>query len=106
MSEKDDEKEIGDILLAIPLAAGSMAIHAFALRSMWGWFVTPTFGVEAPTALTCVGLFFVVSMFRTTGRASPKGTISYGVLVGAFAALMIWGVAWIVHMAQVNYGAS
>lgn len=41
------------------LAAGLMAWHVYALTVMWGWFVTPLFGLDTPSMSAMGGLFLI-----------------------------------------------
>lgn len=39
-------------------------INAYVINTLWGWFVTPVFGISAPGMILCYGLDIFVSYVR------------------------------------------
>ena len=52
---------VGIGLLAIaPLAV----LNGWVITVMWGWFITPQFGLVAPSLVNAIGLALFVGLFR------------------------------------------
>lgn len=60
-------------VIGIPLVAlvGGV-IEAWGIYVLWGWFVTPVFGIPVPTKLACYGLALVAALFFHQSETLPR----------------------------------
>ncbi len=89
-------------LLAMTISFANFVLRGFVLQALWGWFVTPTFGVQPPGVAVCVGLFLVVMVFREVPRRKleDKDRESLAVLITAelLSTGVAFGLGWVVHL--------
>lgn len=63
--EKNDEgaaEALGclAVVLSLPLI---ILLRGFVMSILWGWFVTPVFGISSPGLAACLGLSITVDAF-------------------------------------------
>jgi phosphate/sulfate permease len=82
-------------LIALPFA---ILWNAFVGNVLWGWFVTPVFGIAAPGVALFFGLAMIIRYltFRYEYKAEEKtethmlSEILFSLIFPAFALLMGW----------------
>ena len=83
------------ILLALPIGLVLGLYFAWVASILWGWFITPVFGIEV-TILQLYGIMLVVSLLRPTynsiAKEKPENQIAYYML----SPLLTLGVGYIV----------
>jgi hypothetical protein len=95
----DREAAVGCIT-AIPVAILAFVVKAWALVILWGWFITPTWHVDAPTKTVALGLSILWGTLTHDPGAARKDTDdeSYwttytAILVGPVVSV---GLGWLV----------
>jgi hypothetical protein len=87
------------IAMFLLLLAG-LALNAFVLVQLWGWFVVPTFGLVALSFLQAMGLVITVSFLTKQVATNYKGLEIDGAksLRSIFTQpMLVLFVAWIVQ---------
>ena len=87
------------IAMFLLLLAG-LALNAFVLVQLWGWFIVPTFGLVALSFLQALGLVITVSFLTNQVATNYKGLEIDGAtsLRSIFLQpLLVLFVAWIVQ---------
>jgi putative Mn2+ efflux pump MntP len=79
---------LGLIALAFGLAAAQMLTGGWACVVLWRWFVTPIFGIVAPSYLQSMGLILFVSLF-TMQSAKTKDDRDASEKIGAAIASVL-----------------
>lgn len=74
--------------------------NGWALSVLWGWFVTPIFGITAPTIPMAIGFSLVVGMFSSSSSSSDKEK-STGQIIGSIIGVAIFRPAFAVFMGWV-----
>jgi hypothetical protein len=94
-------KETGCLLMGLGvgalLVAGAM-LNGWVLTMLWGWFVSPLFGLPPLSIPQAIGLCLVVSMMVGTSRASKDSDKDWTNLlaVGVGTPLLVLAMGWIV----------
>lgn len=89
----------GALLIAIVIVWGAFWT-GLTLSALWGWFITPVFGLPALSIAQAYGLALVAWALRGT-RHEPKSDDGFGVLVAKclttppFAAGLFMLVGWV-----------
>lgn len=78
--------------LVFAVSISVTVLRAFVINILFGWFVTPAFGLEVPSLAATIGVLFLISLI-TTKRADLedmdiKVEISHG-LISPFIYLAI-----------------
>jgi hypothetical protein len=103
MSQKnDDVKTCAALIVAAPFLVAALvllaALNGWVLHVLWGWFVTPTFGVAAPSVAMCLGLGLTANLFIHTGDSTKEKAWWKPLLEGFLRAVVVLGVGYIVHL--------
>jgi hypothetical protein len=85
------------VLIALPAAIW----QAFVAHILWGWFVTPAFGIEAPAIVHLAGVMLLISMpiarYRRDDGADAKwllGAIIFSIVMPSSSLLL----GWVLHL--------
>lgn len=90
------------ILLGLVLWLPATAWLAYAASLLWGWFITPTFGIPVPGLWMIAGLLLVMRLPDIT-RPSDTDTrdlrekVNDSIATAAIAPLFLIGFGWICH---------
>lgn len=89
------------LLAALVLVLPVFAWQAFVLASMWGWFVTSTFGVPVPNLWAMAGLMLLLRLLAGGFKGgNDKGTtterIADMVGTGFVVPAVALGIAWVI----------
>jgi hypothetical protein len=88
-------------LVVVALFIPSALLNAWALRILWGWFITPEFGLAVPGYWMAAGLSmtvrFVTSQYSEDHRKWNE-KMMYSISLPLFAVLF----GWIVHALAVR----
>lgn len=93
-------------LLGLPLLFVLLyAFHGFTIAVFWAWFVTPLFGIKAPSIAACIGLGLLgktllgVQAATTNIKKEYREYDSTAEFVGMLILTgFIWLVAFICHL--------
>lgn len=74
------------MISAVILVCSTIGIplHVFVSQKLWGWYVTPEFGIDPPSLLFFYGAALLVSMFKNH-TISPNKDSEEVKLAKAFA---------------------
>ena len=94
---------VGGCTLVIVALIGGIVVQGFTLSILWGWFVTPIFGLPALTIAQAYGIALVFHAIRGYKEPAqtdkdPNGsnaTLKLMVILVAHPAMLI-GLGWIV----------
>ncbi len=62
-------------LLTLLLAISADIFGATYLYKAWGWFITPTFGMNAPNIATIFGLILIYTFFKGFKKREDEDVI-------------------------------
>jgi hypothetical protein len=83
---------IGILFVMFLVIVISTVLSGFVIQIMWGWFVTPLFGILPPTVAQAIGLSLFVGLFRAVenrGQGTDDGTPkTEKILTGIFVAVV------------------
>jgi hypothetical protein len=75
------------------------ALDAFAIHTIWGWFVTPAWGIAAPSLMAAWGLAIIVHLLipaadvkKDKAAGEKWGSVIGALLRGPFAIAVAWVV--------------
>lgn len=98
---------IGAVLGAIAAVFGltfiALLFNAYVAVKLWGWYITPTFHVPAPSYLVAVGIGLFVSLYTKRSSDSADETLTVKVDQTKFSLgfiatpLLVWFLGWIIH---------
>jgi hypothetical protein len=85
------EETGAEIALGLVLSVAGAIVRGWVLKVMWGWFLTPAFGVSAPGIAVCLGISLVLTMLVGTDSLAARGTKqdSRGVLALGLATIFV-----------------
>ena len=76
MSDSNEKAEMVGCAVLIPMLIVSVLLKAWAITTLWGWFITPTWNMAPPSRSVAVGLSILIQMLvgqhQTSGK---KGSI-------------------------------
>ena len=89
----------GAILLSIPLALWA----AFCVTPVWGWFITPVFGVPTPSLWMLAGVLLVARIPVVGLKSETDGKNGFEKLTYTLAFSVVWPpltfvAGWIYHL--------
>jgi hypothetical protein len=92
------------VLVVLACGVPSMLLGAHVLRELWGWYVTTTWDVAAPSMPAAYGLVLIARFFSSLPREREEDkdrklldvTIR-GVLAPPIKYLGLWGFGALVH---------
>jgi len=67
--EKTSSGEVVVLIVAYPFAA---MWHGFVGKTLWGWFVVPTFGLPMLTLPVAIGLGLTISFWAVNVNVQPR----------------------------------
>ena len=94
------------LLIAAVIATYGVLVSGYVLSILWGWFITPVFGVVAPSVLACAGLAMFTGFLSgntiRTALSSTSASVEKGSPVAKLFAVLIspWMVlftGWVIH---------
>ncbi len=101
----DATASIGTLLIAflvvLAIAIPASLWVAYAATVLWGWFVTPTFGIAVPGVWTMFGLFILARLPFSKANAESESGVDWDkvwrecvhVAVGPAIALLLGWIA-------------
>ncbi len=99
-----DELTVGCLLVLATLPFLMLA-NGWTLHLLWGWFLTPTFGISSPGIVGCLGIALLISyMFHNHAREKPDSELSFlsRLVVKITTPIVVAGVTilfgWILHL--------
>lgn len=104
MSNKPDDRDVAlGCLLMILLIPSVIAFNGYTLHVLWGWFLTPAFGVDPPDVVLCIGLALLVGMFVNVDIAKSKDEgfwegLAISVLKPIFVNLFALAFGWVLTL--------
>ena len=81
-------------------------VSAIILSALWGWFLTPLFGVPVPPPPLVVGFSIVVHYLSYQDTPSYKNhevNTTYDIVIGMIRPWIIFFIAWCTHLWLGNY---
>jgi hypothetical protein len=69
---------LGLIVAGVAVSVVSVVLDAWALKTLWGWFVVSAFGLPALGLAQAMGLSCIASFVVARGTFSTKKEESYG----------------------------
>jgi len=75
-------------------------LHAWVIGKLWGWFITPQFGLAAPKLWMLYGLVLTFRMFESSTRPDddkPKDKLVQKFLISAIFPLLFLSTGWFAH---------
>jgi hypothetical protein len=93
---------VGLAVLTVVAVVGSALLNGWAISVLWGWFVTPLFGLPLLTIPYAIGLGLVISMFIPSTASETKDKGWSEILIALIAKVVATPLAaiamgWIVH---------
>lgn len=100
--EKDTTELLGCVALFLSLPL-QIALRGFVLNVLWGWFITPIFGMSSPGVVACVGLSVTAAAFRgvntdETEEGDAGEKCLRLIFWPLFSTLLSLALGWIVHL--------
>jgi hypothetical protein len=95
------------IVMLLGIALATLMAIAPGITLMWNWFVTPAFGVPAPSFGITVGLLVVIAMVFSATTYQPDatdtsiGSVIKRSLTKIAAMWMCVGIGYVVHVGLV-----
>lgn len=93
-------------LLLVPMFVWNAFLRGFVLSCLWGWFVTPVFGLAVPPLLACIGLslmagYLVSVRLPDRDKTAAEKEVAYSewrqALTASVAHLLTLGIGWLIH---------
>lgn len=105
--KKTDDVPLWLSIATILFLPGFYLLNGFVLQRLFGWFVTPVFGVAVPAIGYCIGLGLIVSFLTNHGTDSKDERGSTEKLSAlwsrqVFAPLFVWGLGALIHWLTVK----
>lgn len=73
--------------------------QAYVATVLWGWFITPVYGVQSPSIYTIGGVLFLWSLIRDTpprAKSDDKwGDFLWAVSSAIVVPALLLGIAWV-----------
>ncbi len=88
------------VLLTVPL-------WGVVIQDLWGWFITPAFGITPPSIWICVGLQASAGVFLTSTlqglstikeKLGCKTDMAELLVQSVLSPLFAWGIGGIIHL--------
>ena len=79
-------------------------LHGFTIRTMWIWFVEPTYQIPAPTIANAAGIAMLVSFITTKidwhdrDDRDQMSQAAYESISSIIRPCFLLGFGWIVHL--------
>lgn len=94
---------LGRFALFLVLGVPLLLLRGVVFQDLWGWFVTPAFGIQAFSLPICIGLMYVVSFANPNFNgaldddddSSTERSLTKFFFV-TFYSLMVWGYGAII----------
>lgn len=87
------------IAFSIGLLVPAAILNGWALSTIWGWFVVPTFGVPALSIPTAIGISIVLSLLtHQPDLRKENGDFSKAFTYLFLRPFLVVGIAWIVKL--------
>lgn len=83
-------KSIGIIVIGMLL----VVFNCFILSTLWGWFITPDFGLKVPSYPVLYGLMLIIAF---VGPTSNEESYKKAIFTGLAKSIIILSFGWIVH---------
>jgi len=112
MEDKMDDKKalscLGMLSLAFVTTIIATVVGGLVIQIMWGWFITPLFGILPPTVVQAIGLSYFVSALSpikvdTKSKTDNEGKSILGqavtaCLVAVFQPLFLLALGYVVSL--------
>lgn len=93
---------IGAIFGVLGLAFAALLINSYVVVTLWGWFITPIFKVQAPGYLMALGVGLFASLYTSHGSETDDSLsvtvngskVKFGFLLRPLVILLF---GWILH---------
>lgn len=108
--EKDGAAEALGCLAAVLALPPILLLRGWAMTILWGWFITPVFGLASPGLAACLGLSVTVDAFWGIRQREPADDCTFG---EKCLRLILWPVAtislllalgWVFHLFMSSIG--
>jgi hypothetical protein len=92
---------LGFVTLIIGSVVYAAVVGAWVISILWGWFVTPTFGIPVPPLPMVMGLTLTAGYLTRNNRTQWKdhetdtGAELVSLLIGPW---LVLAVAWVIHL--------
>ena len=79
-------------------------LHGFTIRTMWIWFVEPTYQIPAPTIVNAAGIAMLVSFMTIKidrydrDDRDQMSQAAYKSIISIVLPFFLLGFGWIVHL--------
>ena len=74
------------------------AFKAYVIVIMWGWFITPQFGIAAPSLLGVMGLVYLASLLNIPSSKASKDMVFIDEFIFQCSYITItYGFGFIIH---------
>jgi hypothetical protein len=78
--------------------------YSWIVSYLWGWFITPVFGIETPSVFYILGLFLMIGMLKDKkfkeifkkSDSTPKENIK-SIIANLLYPIFVLGIGWILH---------
>lgn len=72
-------------------------LQGFVLMTLWGWYVTPIFGVATPSLVLCIGFGIFVFALRPRASSDPDIDVGKFIFTVVFWSLWTLAIGWFWH---------
>lgn len=100
-SQESKNEALGGCLVLLTLTPVAIMVQAWAIRTIWAWFIVPEFGAKPLSFIGAYGISTFAGLISYKGGFTSKGKTMEEIL-GAFVGsafvypLMTVGIAWLV----------
>lgn len=88
-----------EFIIKIIFSAIAIILQAFIVSILWGWFVTPAFGIQVFPVPYYIGFTIICSLMIPHNSNESEDEIIYESLFKSmFLSLTFLGIGWIAHL--------
>lgn len=73
-------------------------LSGFVIKTMWGWFIAPTFGLPGLSIPIAIGISFLVSYLTYSGESTSDQGLVEILVVGFIRCIFYLAFGWIIHL--------
>lgn len=85
------------VILSAILIAGVIVANGWALATLWGWFIVPTFGLPSLSIPVAIGICLIVGFLTHQPVQSSKPKQGRAILAGRlFEPFVVVALGWVV----------